>query len=231
MDTTGEIIPMEKYIANHGLSAIAATLATTATITSIPALPPLSLNGVPPSIDSLSAMLVIPPQSPPATNSDDRVLHKKCVHHNNMARCNVRMHPYFQQTQSQLPQQQQHHQQQSNIEVIGVGAGTTTTLRLVPSAGNPKSTKINVSQTVSDGNKIIFHSYARANSKVGDVNGNTSCISSINSNNSSTKNCNGLLAKRFLILDFYDGNSVHKCFDVKSKTEYVCKVILNFFIK
>lgn len=237
MDTTGEIIPMEKYIVNHGISSIAAaTLATTATITSISATSPQSpSDDVQSSSDNATAVLVIPPLSPPVSDSsDDRVVLQKKYIHNGMARFSVRNHPYFQQTQPPTTQihHPQQHQQQSNIEINS--SGTTTTLRLVPSTGNIKSTKINVTQTMSDGgNKIIFHSYARANSKSGgDNSGNTSSSSNIistssigSSSNNNSKSCNGLLAKRFFILDFYDGNSVHKCFDVKSKTEYVCKVI------
>lgn len=217
--STGEIIPMEKLSSIYNISAMsAASVATTdatTTTTTLPMTPPPPTST---GADYGSEVMIPPPFMniiPVMVDQNDRVILKKCIHHN-LIRYHQRSHPYHQQSLSQ--------------EGGGSSVGATTTLRLVPSTGNSKSTKINVTQTVSadGGNKIIFHSYVQSNKgeAAGGGSGNNNNNNS-SSSNISTKNCNGLLAKRFLILDFYDGNSVHKCYDIKSKIEYVCKTVNN----
>lgn len=88
-------------------------------------------------------------------------------------------------------------------------------------------------QPTSNNNNSVNSS----NSNVSDTSNNNNNNHNQNSNDdhnimdtSSTtmsKGYGGLLAKRFLILDLYDGNSVHKCFDVKTREEYVCKSVNN----
>lgn len=252
MDSTSEIIPMEKYTTNHNNSAIAATLATTAN--SIITTPTSSDNVTNDGSDRDTNIYVIPPVSltpfqfssspsagiPIQPSPDDRILRFSDIFRQKSIPVYgrrlppsyegrgtaLRFHPYLPSTHQQQQQQQQQQLQLSSIDVNSVGGRNSGPIqtRVVPS--RTKVSKINVTQMSDDGNQIIFHSYIQPNNKSGDGSSSTngSSNSGNGSNSNSTKNCNGLLAKRFLILDFYDGNSVHKCFDVKTKIEYVCKV-------
>lgn len=98
---------------------------------------------------------------------------------------------------------------------------------------DPNSNKMILTTSVGGGASVVPNVMVVGGGGVGSVsqaNTNVQAVSATtmtsNSNNSDTvsKGYGGLLAKRYLILDLYDGNNLHRCFDVRSREEFVCMV-------